>query len=44
MGSVKTRCAGRDWIHLAWDWDYWWVIVNTVMDVKQLNVDNFLTS
>jgi len=41
----KTGCAGRDWIHLAWDWDHWWVIVNTVMNIKfPLNVDNFLTS
>jgi len=41
----KTGCAGRDWIHLAWDWDHWWVIMNTLMNIKfPLNVDNFLTS
>jgi hypothetical protein len=32
MGSVETRCVGRDWIHLAWDWNHRWVIVNTVMN------------
>jgi hypothetical protein len=23
--------GGMDWIHLAQDWDQWWVLVNTVM-------------
>jgi len=35
--------GGRDWIDLAYDREWWWTLVNAVMNRRvPLNVGNFL--
>jgi hypothetical protein len=34
MDHRKTGWEGVDWIHLAQDRDEWWVVVNTVMNLR----------
>jgi hypothetical protein len=45
MDFGEIRFGGVDWIHLAQDRDWWWAVVNTVMNLRiSSNVGNFLTS
>ena len=30
----EVGCVGMDWTDLAQDWDRWWILVNTVMNLR----------
>jgi hypothetical protein len=30
----EISLEGVDWMHLAQDWDNWWVLVNTVINLR----------
>jgi hypothetical protein len=34
MGLPEIGLEGVDWIHLAQDRDLWWVLVNSVMNLR----------
>jgi hypothetical protein len=34
MDHRETGQGVVDWMHLAQDWDQWWVLVNTVMNLQ----------
>jgi hypothetical protein len=36
MDLRETGCKGMEWIHLAEDWDWWWALVNMVMNLQVL--------
>jgi len=33
-GFSRRGMDGKDWIHLAQDWDRWWALVNAVMNLQ----------
>jgi hypothetical protein len=33
MDLKEVGLEGVDWIHLAQDWDPWWAVVNTAMNL-----------
>jgi len=42
---LKNLEGGMHWIGLSQERDKWWVIVNTVMNIRfPLNAENFLSS
>jgi hypothetical protein len=30
----EIGCGGMDWTHLAQDMEWWWALVNTVMNLQ----------
>jgi hypothetical protein len=34
MYHKEIRLDGVRWIHLAWDWDQWWVLMNTLAGLR----------
>jgi hypothetical protein len=33
MDPREMRWEGVEWMHLAWDRDQWWALVNTAMNL-----------
>jgi hypothetical protein len=33
MDLKKIGWEGVDWMHLTWNWDQWWALVNTIMNI-----------
>jgi hypothetical protein len=33
MDLKEIKCEGVDWIHLVQDRDWWWALVNTVINL-----------
>ena len=34
MDLQEVECGGMDWIELAHDRDWWWALVNVVMNIR----------
>jgi hypothetical protein len=34
MDLIEIGWEILDWMHLAQDWDQWWVLVNTIMNLQ----------
>jgi hypothetical protein len=43
---ILKKQGGRvDWIHLVWDRNHWWALVNTVLNLRvPQKLGNFLSS